>query len=77
MFGNLLFNRHFINMMFDELVDLAGYSKANLSKLLNTAYLKVALWIADEFDFIFSVELVEMSRYTVNKLYSILVTSDN
>ena len=41
MFGNLLFNRHFINMMFDELVDLAGYSKANLSKLLNTAYLKV------------------------------------
>ncbi len=46
--------------MFDELVDLAGYSKANLSKLLNTAYLKVALWIADEFDFIFSVELVEM-----------------
>ncbi|WP_243118702.1 hypothetical protein [Leuconostoc mesenteroides] len=55
-FGNLLFNRHFRNMTFDELADLTGYSSANLSKLLNTAYLKLALWTVDELDLIVSVD---------------------
>ncbi len=54
-FGNLLYNRHFMRMSFDELADLTGYSNANLSKLLNTAYLKLALWTADELDLIVSV----------------------
>jgi len=56
MFGDLLFNRHFRNMTFGELADLTGYSNANLSKLLNTAYLKVALWTADELDLIVLVD---------------------
>ena len=55
-FGNLLYNRHFMRMSFDELADLTGYSTANLSKLLNTAYLKLALWNADELDLIVSVD---------------------
>lgn len=55
-FGDLLFNRHFRNMTFDELSDLTGYSNANLSKLLNTAYLKLALWTADELNLIVLVE---------------------
>lgn len=55
-FGDLLFNRHFRNMTFDELSDLTGYSNANLSKLLNTAYLKLALWTADELTLIVLVE---------------------
>ncbi|MBS0941598.1 hypothetical protein JK161_01880 [Leuconostoc mesenteroides] len=55
-FGDLLFNRHFRNMTFDELANLTGYSSANLSKLLNTAYLKLALWTVDELDLIVSVD---------------------
>ena len=45
-----------MRMSFDELADLTGYSNANLSKLLNTAYLKLALWTADELDLIVSVD---------------------